>query len=170
MSLSEPRSSSGRRLFLIGLAALPLAACGFTPAYGPEGGAGALRGRVAVQAPVTKSDFDFVARLETRLGRAEAAAYDLGYAVSATRQSGGITAANETTRYTLRGTATWSLTSRTTGARVAGGEVNGFTSWSATGTTVAGLAAEDDAARRLSVMLADQVMIRLLAVAPTLAQ
>lgn len=170
MSLSKSRSLSGRRLFLIGLAALPLAACGFTPAYGPEGGANALRGSVAVQAPVTKGDFDFVTRLETRLGRAEAAAYDLGFAISTSRQSGGITADNSTTRYTLRGTATWTLTSRATGTRVAGGEVNGFTSWSATGTTVAGLAAEDDAARRLSVMLADQVMLRLLAAAPTLAQ
>jgi LPS-assembly lipoprotein len=123
---------------------------------------------VAVQAPATKTDFDFVARLESRLGRPQAAAYDLGFAVSATRQSGGITSANETTRYTLRGTATWTLTDRATGTRVAGGEVAAFTSWSATGTTVAGLAAEDDAARRLSVMLADQVMTRLLAAAPTL--
>lgn len=163
-------SLSDRRLFLLGLAALPLSACGFTPAYGPGGGAGALRGRVAVQAPATKSDFDFVARLETRLGRAEAPAYDLGYAISATRQSGGITSDNETTRYTLHGTATWTLTERATSTRVAGGDVTAFTSWSATGTTVAGLAAEDDAARRLSVMLADQVMIRLLAAAPTLAR
>lgn len=161
-------SSSDRRLFLLGLAALPLAACGFTPAYGPEGGAGALRGRVAVQAPVSKGDFDFVARLESRIGRVGASAYDLGYSIAATRQSGGITAANETTRYTLHGTATWALTDRASGSRVAGGEVSAFTSWSATGTTVAGLAAEDDAARRLMVMLADQVVIRLLAVAPTL--
>ena len=161
-------SSSDRRLFLLGLATLPLAACGFTPAYGPEGGAGALRGRVAVQTPVSKGDFDFVSRLESRIGRGEAAAYDLGYSIAATRQSGGITAANETTRYTLRGTATWTLTDRASGSRVAGGEVSAFTSWSATGTTVAGLAAEDDAARRLMVMLADQVVIRLLAVAPAL--
>ncbi|NBE07168.1 LPS assembly lipoprotein LptE [Paragemmobacter ruber] len=170
MSWSDQHSLPGRRLFLMGLAALPLAACGFTPAYGPGGGAGALRGRVAVQAPVTKADFDFVARLESRLGRGEAPAYDLGYAISATRQSGGITADNETTRYTLRGTATWTLTDRATATRVAGGEVSAFTSWSATGTTVAGLSAEDDAARRLSVMLADQVMIRLLAAAATLAR
>lgn len=162
-------SSSDRRLFLLGLAALPLAACGFTPAYGPDGGATALRGRVAVQAPTTRQDFDFTARLESRLGRAEAAAYDLGYTINATRTSGGITAANETTRYTLRGTADWTLTERSTSTRVAGGTVSAFTSWSATGTTVSGLAAEDDAARRLAVMLADQVMIRLLAAAPTLA-
>jgi LPS-assembly lipoprotein len=170
MSWSDQHSPLGRRLLLLGLAALPLAACGFTPAYGPEGGAGALRNRVAVQAPTTKSDFDFVARLESRLGRGDAPTYDLGYALSAARQSGGITSENETTRYTLRGTATWTLTDRATNTRVAGGEVAAFTSWSATGTTVAGLSAEDDAARRLSVMLADQVMIRLLAAAPTLAR
>lgn len=161
-------SSSDRRLFLLGLAALPLAACGFTPAYGPQGGATALRGRIAVQAPVTREDFDFTARVESRLGRAQAAVYDLAYTLSATRESGGITATNVTTRYTLKGTATFSLTERATGTRVAGGTVKGFTSWSATGTTVAGLAAEDDAARRLSVLLADQVITRLIAAAPTL--
>ena len=163
-------SSSDRRQFLLGLAALPLAACGFTPAYGPGGGATKLRGRVAVQAPTTRQDFDFVARIESRLGRPQAAAYDLTYTINATRQSGGITADNETTRYTLRGTADWTLTDRATDTRVAGGSVRAFASWSATGTTVAGLAAEDDAARRLAVMLADQVITRLLAAAPTLPQ
>jgi len=159
---------SDRRLFLLGLAALPLAACGFTPAYGPAGGAAALRGRIAVQEPVTREDFEFTARVESRLGRAQAAAYDLAYTLSATRESGGITATNVTTRYTLKGTATFSLASRATGERVAGGTVKGFTSWSATGTTVAGLAAEDDAARRLSILLADQVITRLIAAAPSL--
>jgi LPS-assembly lipoprotein len=161
-------SSSDRRLFLLGLAALPLAACGFTPAYGPEGGASALRGRVRVADPATKQDFDFAARLESRLGTAPDPAYDLGYSISAARQSGGITASNVTTRYTLQGSAAWTLTDRQSGTRVAGGTVRAFASWSATGTTVAGLAAEDDAARRLSVMLADQVLLRLIAAAPSL--
>jgi len=161
-------SSSDRRTFLLGLAALPLAACGFTPAYGPAGGATRLRGRIALQDPVTREDFTFVTRFETRLGRAQAPAFDLAYTINATRESGGITAANETTRYTLKGTATYSLTDRASGARVAGGTVRGFTSWSATGTTVAGLAAEDDAARRLAVILADQVITRLIAAAPAL--
>lgn len=145
-----------------------MAACGFAPAYGPEGGAGALRGRIAVQTPATRDDFEFVSRLESRLGRAEAPAYDLTYVLSSTRGSGGITATNVTTRYTLKGTATWTLTDRATGTRVAGGAVQNFTSWSATGTTVAGLAAEDDASRRLSVMLADQVITRLVAAAASL--
>lgn len=161
-------SWSDRRLFLLGLAALPLAACGFTPAYGPEGGASALRGRVRVQDPATKQDFDFVARLDSRLGTATDPAYDLSFSLSATRQSGGITATNVTTRYTLHGSANWTLTERKSSERVAGGTVRAFASWSTTGTTVAGLAAEDDAARRLSIMLADQVLLRLVAAAPTL--
>lgn len=161
-------SWSDRRLFLLGLAALPLAACGFTPAYGPAGGATKLRGRVDVAAPVTREDFEFTARVESRLGRPQAAEYDLAYSLSATRESGGITATNVTTRYTLKGSATYSLTSRRTGERVAGGTVKGFTSWSATGTTVAGLAAEDDAARRLSALLADQVVTQLISMAQKL--
>jgi LPS-assembly lipoprotein len=161
-------SSSDRRTFLLGLAALPLAACGFTPAYGPAGGATRLRGSIAVQAPATREDFTFVSRIESRLGRGQAPAYDLSYSLGATRESGGITSDNATTRYTLKGTATFTLTDRASGARVAGGTVRAFTSWSATGTTVAGLAAEDDAARRLSVILADQVITRLIAAAPSL--
>ena len=163
-------SSSDRRLFLFGLAALPLAACGFTPAYGPDGGADALRGRVQVQTPQSRSDFDFISRIAARLGSATDPAYDLGYSISASRQTGGITANNVTTRYSLHGTTTWTLTERQTGTRVAGGTVRAFTSWSTTGTTVAGLAAEDDAYRRLSIMLADQVILRLTALAPTLSR
>lgn len=163
-------SSSDRRLFLIGLAALPLAACGFAPAYGPDGGASVLRGRVALRDPTNKQEFEFVARLESRLGAPQVPTHDLGYSLAFTRESGGITSRNVTTRYTFRGTATWTLSERASGARVAGGTVRGFTSWSATGTTVAGLAAEDDAARRLSVLLADQVLTRLIAASATLAK
>lgn len=161
-------SSSDRRTFLGLIAALPLAACGFAPAYGPDGGASALRGRLQVQAPQSRTDFDFISRIAARLGSPTDPAYDLGYSISALRHMGGITANNVITRYSLHGTATWTLTERQSGTRVAGGTVRAFTSWSTTGTTVAGLAAEDDAYRRLSVMLADQVIQRLIAVAPDL--
>lgn len=161
-------SSSDRRHFLLGLAALPLAACGFAPAYGPGGAADALRGRVQLRDPVTKDDFHFVSHMETRIGRAQAAAYDLGYDIATSVQVSGITATNVTTRYTLNGRATWSLTDRASGTRIAGGTVRGFTSWSATGTTIAGLAAQEDASRRLMVMLGDQIVTRLIAASPNL--
>ncbi len=83
-------------------------------------------------------------------------------------EASGITATNVTTRYTLNGSATWSLTDRASGARIAGGTVRGFTSWSATGTTIAGLAAQEDASRRLMVMLGDQIVTRLIAASPNL--
>ncbi len=60
-------SSSDRRTVLTLLAALPVAACGFVPAYGPNGPAKALMGRVRVDDPGDKRSFDLVARLEERL-------------------------------------------------------------------------------------------------------
>lgn len=159
-------SSSDRRQFLSLLAALPVAACGFTPAYAPNAAGSKLRGRVAVQAPKTRDQYALVARLETRLGRPEAAAYDLGYTLTTSRISGGISPDNEITRYTLRGEATYTLTEISTGTRIAGGTVKNFTSWSATGTTVAGIAADEAAAERLMTILADDIVARLLAETP----
>lgn len=159
-------SSSDRRQFLTLLAALPVAACGFTPAYAPGAAGGKLRGRIAVQEPTTRDAFAFVGRLETRLGRAEAPAYDLTYTLATSRAGGGISPDNEITRYTLKGTATYTLTDRATGTRVTGGTVKSFTSWSATGTTVAGIAAEGAAAERLMTILADDIVARLLAETP----
>ncbi|MEY4697876.1 MAG: hypothetical protein RIT14_2304 [Pseudomonadota bacterium] len=161
-------SSSDRRSFLVLLAAAPLAACGFAPAYAPGGAVATLQGRIAVQAPVTRNDFDLVARLETRLGRPEAALYDLTYTLVTRRAAGGISPSNTITRYTLNGVADWTLTDRRSGARVAGGTVRNFTSWSATGATIAGRTAEDAAQARLMQILADAIVTRLIATAGTL--
>jgi len=162
-------SSSDRRTLLTLLAALPLAACGFAPAYGPGGAAGRLRGRVAVTAPTDRNGFELLRQLEQRLGMPEAPLFDLSTSVSAGTVSGGITPDNAITRYQLRGSAVWSLSQRSDGARVAGGTARGFTSWSATGSTIAGLAAEEDAARRLMVILADQIVTQIIAKAPDIA-
>lgn len=159
-------SSSDRRQFLTLLAALPVAACGFTPAYAPGAAGARLRGRIAMQEPHTRDEFALAARLETRLGRGESAAYDLAYTLTTARDSGGISPDNEITRYTLRGEATYTLSDRATGTRVTGGTVKNFTSWSATGSTVAGIAAQEAAAERLMTILADDIVARLLAETP----
>jgi LPS-assembly lipoprotein len=106
-----------------------------------------------------------VERLEERLGRPAAPAYDLAYTITTTPVGVGITTENAITRYNLTGSVDWTLTNRATGARVAGGRVESFTSYSATGSTVAGLAAEEDAALRLMRILADQIVTRLIATA-----
>jgi LPS-assembly lipoprotein len=144
---------------------LALAACGFTPANAPGAAATRLQGSVRVQDPTDRNGFDLVQRLEERLGQPEAERYDLAFTITTEVVGVGITTENEISRFNLKGVVTYSLTERATGARIAGGRVQSFTAYSATGSTVAGLAAEEDAATRLMRILADQIVARLVAVA-----
>ena len=163
-------SSSDRRNFLFLMAALPVAACGFAPAYGPGGAASGLQGRIRVDDPSDKNGFDLVERLEERLGRPEAPRYALSFSITTSAIGVGITPENAITRYNLTGSIDWGLTDTATGTRLTGGSVNSFTSYSATGSTVAGLAAEQDAAFRLMRLLADQIVTRLIATSGQWAQ
>jgi LPS-assembly lipoprotein len=161
-----PQNEGGalpRRTIL--LAPLALAACGFTPAFAPGGAATGLLGTVWVQDPSDKNGFDLVERLEERLGRPEDIRYDLAYTITTEAVGVGITTDNRITRYNLKGAVDYTLSERATGARVTGGRVQTFTAYSATGSTVAGLAAEEDAATRLMRILADQIVARLIAAA-----
>lgn len=162
-------SLSDRRSVLKLLAAIPLAACGFTPAYGPNGSAKNLRGRIAFQEPKNHNSFELVKQLTVQFGRPEAATHRLTYTVKTSTQSGGYTADNAITRYVLNGNVVWSLEDIAKDQRVAGGTVSSFTSWSAAGTSISGQTAQDDAARRLMVILADQIATQILAASTGLA-
>lgn len=144
-----------RSLLMLPLAAL--AACGFSPVYGPDGTGSALRNKVNVAAPDTPDTYILVRELEDRLGRPTDAQYDLDLALVTELQGQAITETDETTRYSIIGTLEYVLTSKVTGTVNASGNVNNFVGYSATGTTVETLAAERDARYRLMVMLADQV-------------
>ena len=156
MSLYSRRS-------LLGLIAASLAGCGFAPAFGPGGPVQGLQGSIRFADPDDKNAFDLVERLEERLGRTSLVLYDLDYSITTKPVGVGITPEGATTRYNLTGSADWSLTERATGLRVTGGKVEDFTSYSATGSTVALLAAEQDAALRLMRILADQIVTRIIA-------
>jgi LPS-assembly lipoprotein len=158
---------SDRRAVIFG--ALALAGCGFTPAYGPGGGAAELRGRIALAPPGDKLTFDLRARLEDRLGVAEAPLYRLDYVISLQNTGVAITPDGSVTRYNMTGRVAWKLVEPSGGAVRLEGSAQSFTSYSATGSTVAGLAAEEDALARLMVILADQIVTRLIAAAPQLA-
>ncbi len=149
-----------RRLLLI--LPLALAACGFAPAYGPGGAAEGLQNTVRAADPADKLGFDLVERLEEQLGRPTAARYDLTYVISTDPVGVGITAQGATTRFNLVGQVQYTLTEAATGAVLLQGSVDSFTSYSATGSTVAGLEAEDAANTRLMRILADQIVARLL--------
>ena len=161
---------SDRRQFLLLMAALPIAGCGFAPAYGTSGAASGLQSSIRVDDPSDKNGFDLVQRLEERLSRPDAPRYALSYSISTNAIGVGITPENAITRYNLTGAVDWGLTDTATGTRLTGGRVNSFTSYSATGSTVAGLAAEQDAALRLMRILADQIVTRLIATSGQWAQ
>ncbi|WP_111559819.1 LPS assembly lipoprotein LptE [Paracoccus sediminilitoris] len=167
MSLPDRLS---RRAVLLGLgAALVLAGCGLTPVYGPGGGGTKLFGKVRPRDPDTPLDFVFNQRLAERIGPDDAAVYDLDYRISATVAAQAITPDEVTTRYSLNGTADFTLTGPG-GQVITQGRVSSFTSYSTTGTTVSTLAAEGGARERLALMLADQVVTRLLAAASKLPE
>ena len=146
--------------------ALLAAGCGVTPVYGPGGAGTRLHGQVRVADPQTADDYAFLRRLTERLGPAETGRYDLAYTLRVAVLPQAITPDEVTTRFSLNGTATYRLTDSATGATVAQGEVSNFTSHSTVGTVIATNAAEQDARNRLAVMLADQVVTRLLATVP----
>ena len=151
--------SSYSRRSLLGMP-LALAACGFSPAFAPGGTAAGLQGAFRLVDPASKNDFDFVERMEELVGRPTADIYLLSYTIQTAAVPLGYTPSGEITRYNLTGNLTYQVSRD--GTDVAAGRVESFTAWSATGSVVAGLSAEEDAARRLMRILADQVTARLL--------
>ncbi len=144
---------------------LALGGCGFAPVYG-EGSA--LRGRIGFDTGATVSGFRLRERLEQRLGVADAPTYILRAQITDRRRSLAITTSGDNTRFNVVGSVAWVLTHATTGAVVAEGSHETFTSYAATGSTTATQAAETDATARLSVALADMIVSRLLLLAPDL--
>lgn len=148
------------------LLALPLAlaACGFTPVYGTDGAGTKLRGDVRVQEPSTQAGYLLTRHLETRLGRStEASRYALDYVISLEEDGLAINAAGDITRFNLTGIVEYTLRDTGDGSVLTSGQVENFTAYSATGTTVATLAAEGDAVERLMVILGNQITARLFA-------
>jgi LPS-assembly lipoprotein len=146
------------------LLALPLAlaACGFTPAYGPSGTGTKLNNQVLVQEPSTQAGYLLTRHMEARLGRsAGSARYALDLTIDLDEDDLAINSSGDITRYNVIGNVEFALRDSTTGTIITSGKVQNFTAYSATGTTVATLAAEQDALERLMVILGDQITARL---------
>jgi LPS-assembly lipoprotein len=162
-------SSFNRRRFLLASsAAAALSACGFTPAYGPSGAATRLQDNILVDAPKSRDAYLLTQNIEERLGRASSPRFGLSYAISTRDNAIAITAANTTNRFNIEGSITYALRDLQTGAVVTTGKVDSFTSYSASGSTVATQAAERDAHIRLMTILSDQIVTRLIAASPGL--
>ncbi|WP_294613004.1 LPS assembly lipoprotein LptE [Roseovarius sp.] len=161
-------SFNRRHLLLLGAAAL--GACGFTPAYAPNGAGNVLQGQIEIDAPNTRAGYLLTRVLEDRFGRSTGARYGLSHATGIREDSIAISASNVATRFNLIGSVTYALRDLETGAVVTSGKVDSFTSYSASGSPVATQTAKRDAEARLMNILGEQISTRLLAAAPALSQ
>ena len=159
-------SSFDRRRLLLCAAAFTvaggLAGCGFTPVYGPGGAGRALYGRIVFEAPPTEAGYLIIRELEERLGRATQADFHLLVEPVLEEDGQAITASGEITRISLLGQTEFALRRVGSDDILTSGDVQSFTGYSATGSTVETLAAESDARERLMTILADQIATRLL--------
>lgn len=175
MSSSDPLCAAAlSRRGVLALTLTGLAACGFTPVYGPAGVARGLTGQIVIDAPSDEAGYLLVRHLEERLGRASSAApYRLSAAIVLREEGLGITPEREITRIRLIGTLDYTLSETGGDTVLQTGTVTNFTSYSApvfnadrrsiAGNPVTIRAAERDAVSRLMTILADQVTARLLA-------
>jgi LPS-assembly lipoprotein len=143
------------------LLSLMLAGCGFAPVYGPGGAGTTLQNRVAVDAPVDRAGFLLVQRLEERLGRAGDPAFRLAVQLDVREEARAIDPEGDIRRFHVIGRAAYTLTEAGTGSVLRADTIDTFVGYSATGTTVATLAAQRDAQDRLMTILADQIVLRL---------
>lgn len=167
-------SSFRLRRFLMVLLLTAAAGCGYTPAYGPSGQAEVLRQNIRFDAPDNENEFNLMTQLELRLGRPQVAGYRVSYSIAVGSDAVAIVLGRDTSRYNIIGKVSFSVFDLSTGKKVHASSVDGFTSYSvgvndttttppSTSATIATVAAERDAYRRLMVILADQMVTRLVA-------
>ncbi|SEP64421.1 LPS-assembly lipoprotein [Loktanella sp. DSM 29012] len=138
------------------LAVLALGACGFTPVLAPGGTGDALRGQVVIEAPRTIAGFAVRSRLVDRLGDG-AGPYRLSVSLDRAQEAAALSTGGDILRYNVVGAAGWALTDAE-GTRLGDGQVDAFTSYAATGSTVATQTAATDANGRLMILLADRIV------------
>lgn len=140
---------------------IAMAGCGFVPAYGPSGVAGTWQNTVAVVTPDTPVGFAMRAQLERAFGPVRNQRYTLQITPRTAPVAATITDGGDITRINLTGNAEWTLTDAG-GTQIDTGLVQTFTSYSATGSTVATQSAEGAAQDRLAAALADLIVQQIL--------
>lgn len=158
-----------------------VSACGYSPAFAPSGAARTLLDQVQFEAPINRNEFDLVGQLEQRLGHSDAPVYRLSYTLGTSQDGTGLTPAQEHIRFNVVGNVKYVLKDIASGVTLTSGAVDNFTGYSvdtvdatasppATNATISTLSAKRDANRRLMIILADQIVTRLVASAPRWSQ
>ncbi len=141
---------------------MALGGCGLAPVYGKNAPALALRNAVALTTPETVIGFRLRRRMIDRLGAAETPRFNLTASFTMTTKAATITGDGNTSRISLIGVSQWSLQDAAGETTLITDTATTFTSYSATGSTVATVAAKDDAEARLAIAIADLITNRIL--------
>lgn len=156
---NPPNGRPGRRAVLFGLAAAPLAACGFQPLYAPGGALAKLRNRITYADPNTRDEFTLRTELQNRIG--SGSDFRLTYVIRTDEADVGITPDQVITRIRITGSVEFVLRDIATDAVIDKATVEAVTSYGTTDTTASTAFARDAAFDRLMVMLVDQMIARL---------
>jgi LPS-assembly lipoprotein len=159
-----------KRHLMMMTCAVALMGCGFTPVYAPDGAASDLEGQIAFADPSSRDEQLLVRHLEQRLGYTTAARYRLSYDLTVDQRRIAVTETNTTARFNLIGEVRYRVTDANSETVLISGSATQFTGFSATGTTVATRAANEDARARLMVILGDQIVAQLCAKSADLVQ
>lgn len=151
-----------QRVLLIGLAALTLSACGFTPLYGVQGLAPTLAA-IEVVAPQGRSGFLLREKLDDAFGRGAAApTYRLTMTLAENRYPRGVRVDNVANRYELVLVVNYTLTA-VNGGPVKTGRIQSSVTYDAADQPYASIAAEQDGQERAAAEAARQIQLDLAA-------
>lgn len=142
-----------RRKFIILFSAV--AGCSFRPVFKPNHSPEYLKGKIEFPNPINREAYKLVSRLEENFGAQDRVLFKLTFSTSVDKK--GFGSLGNISRYNLRGTASFVLTEISTGKVILDGQVNTFTSYSASAQTLATETAERSARDRLMKALADQM-------------
>lgn len=120
-------------------------------------------GKFAFEANESVVGFRLADQLEMRLGAPDMPRYVVRVNVSLSQRAAAITADGDTSRFNIIGRADWAVSDIGTNDAITSGTVESFTSYSATGSTIATQTTQDDARARLAIILGDMIATRLMA-------
>ncbi len=147
---------------MIALAALPLAACGFTPVLRAGGAGASLPGALRFNLIDSKAGFLLLEQLEKRFGTPDGSArFDVTIALEIKENALVLTAATGLTRYTLTGFAGINVVSRATGNKVFSDELRETAGYTGGAEMLVSESSKQDAYDQLIRSLADRIALRL---------
>jgi len=129
--------------------------CSFTPVFKPKNSPEYLKGKIEFPSPTNRESYILVSRLEENFGSQGKVLFKLTVSTSVGKK--GFGSLGNISRYNLPGTASFVLTEISTGKVILNGQVNTFTSYSASAQTLATETADRSARDRLMKALADQI-------------